>query len=146
MNAEATQDEGRHLILYDGVCGLCNKWVAQILPRDGKAQFHFASLQSALGRSLLSRFGRNPDVLDTIYVLVDYKTESPRILTRSSAALFVLARLDSPWRFLKIFEVLPTFILDAGYSLIARYRYRFFGRYDGCLMPSAEFASRFIDL
>jgi predicted DCC family thiol-disulfide oxidoreductase YuxK len=146
MKAEATQEAGRHLILYDGVCGLCNKWVAQIMPRDPKAKFYFASLQSELGRSLLTRFGKNPDVLDTIYVLVDYRATSPRILARSRAALFVIARLDSPWRFLKIFEVLPTFILDAGYSLIARYRYRFFGRYDRCLMPSAEFASRFIDL
>jgi predicted DCC family thiol-disulfide oxidoreductase YuxK len=146
MNVGAAQEVGRHLILYDGVCGLCNKWVGQIMPRDPKAQFHFASLQSDLGRSLLTRYGKNPDILDTIYVLVDYKSAAPRILARSRAALFVIARLDGPWRFLKIFELLPTFILDAGYSLIARYRYRFFGRYDQCLMPGADYASRFIDL
>lgn len=146
MNAGTAQEVGRHLILYDGVCGLCNKWVGQIMPRDPKAQFHFASLQSERGRSLLTRYGKNPELLDTIYVLVDYKSASPRILARSRAALFVIARLDSPWRFLRIFELLPTFILDAGYSLIARYRYRFFGRYDRCLMPAADYASRFIDI
>ena len=129
---------GQHLVLYDGVCGLCNRWVGQILPRDPKGLFHFASLQSELGRSLLRRQGRN--------VLVDYESESPRVLSRARAALFVIEKLETPWRFLKIFGMLPTFVLDAAYSLIARNRYRLFGKYDTCLMPSPENASRFLDL
>jgi len=134
------------LILYDGVCGLCNRWVGQILSRDPKGLFHFAPLQSELGRSLLLRYGRNPELLDTIYVLVDYKSESPRVLSRARAALFVIGNLETPWRFLRILEVLPMFILDAGYSLIARNRYRLFGKYDTCLMPSSDYASRFLDI
>ena len=145
MNDKETQG-GQHLILYDGVCGLCNRSVGQILPRDPKGFFHFASLQSELGRSLLVRYGRNPDLLDTIYVLVDYRSQSPRVLSRARAALFVIARLESPWRFLRIFEVLPTFLLDASYSLIARNRYRLFGKHDTCLMPNANYASRFLDV
>jgi predicted DCC family thiol-disulfide oxidoreductase YuxK len=146
MKSGETQQSGRHLILYDGVCGLCNKWLGQIIPRDPTGKFHFASLQSEVGRSLLTQYGKNPDLLDTIYVLEDYKSPSPRIRNRARAALFVIARLDSPWRFLKLFEVLPTFILDGVYSLIARHRYRLFGRYDQCLMPSADYSRRFIDV
>src|SRR5688572_18930736 len=113
MNRSATQEGEQHLILYDGVCGLCNRWVVQILPRDPKGLFRFASLQSELGRSLLLRYGRNPDILDTIYVIAGYKSESPLVLSRARAALFVIGQLETPWRFLRIFEVLPTFILDA---------------------------------
>jgi predicted DCC family thiol-disulfide oxidoreductase YuxK len=145
MNAGGTQ-AGAHLILYDGVCGLCNRWIGQILLRDTKGLFRFASLQSELGRSLLSRNGRNPDLLDTIYVFVDYKAEAPRVLNRARAALFVIGRLETPWRFLRVFEVLPTFVLDAGYALIARNRYRLFGKYDACLIPDASHASRFLDV
>lgn len=145
MNAGGTQ-AGAHLILYDGVCGLCNRWIGQILPRDAKGLFRFASLQSELGRSLLSRNGRNPDLLDTIYVFVDYESESPRVLNRARAALFVIGLLETPWRFLRVFEVLPTFVLDAGYALIARNRYRLFGKYDACLIPDANHASRFLDV
>jgi predicted DCC family thiol-disulfide oxidoreductase YuxK len=67
------------------------------------------------------------------------------LLARSRAALFVLARLKTPWRFLRAFGVLPTFVLDAGYSVIARYRYRLFGKMEQCLMPSPNYAKRFVD-
>jgi predicted DCC family thiol-disulfide oxidoreductase YuxK len=146
MKSGETQQSGHHLILYDGVCGLCNKWLGQIISRDPNGQFHFASLQSQAGRSLLTQYGKDPDLLDTIYVLEDYKSPSPRIRTRARAALFVIARLESPWRFLRLFDVLPTFILDAVYSLVARHRYRLFGRYDHCLMPAKDDAGRFIDI
>jgi predicted DCC family thiol-disulfide oxidoreductase YuxK len=145
MNQRETQG-GQHLILYDGLCGLCNRWVGQILRRDPKGVFHFASLQSELGRALLLRHGRNPDLLDTLYVFVGYKLESPRVLSRARAGLFVIGQLETPWRFLKIFEVLPTFVLDAFYFLIARNRYRLFGKYDTCLRPDANYAARFLDV
>jgi predicted DCC family thiol-disulfide oxidoreductase YuxK len=140
-----TLETGRHLILYDGVCGLCNRLVTEVLPRDPKGLFHFASLQSATSRSLLTAHGKNPDLLDNMYVVQDYRTNSPRLLDRARAALFVTAHLESPWRFLKVFEVLPTFLLNAIYWIIARNRYRVFGKLDHCLMPTAEYASRFVD-
>jgi predicted DCC family thiol-disulfide oxidoreductase YuxK len=135
----------RHLILYDGVCGLCNKWVGQILPRDPKGLFRFAALQSETGQSLLRRYGKNPEVLDTIYVVVDYKSNAPQLLDRARAALFVIGNLESPWRLLRHFGILPKFLLDAGYSLVARSRYRLFGRYDQCALPPAEHRQRFIE-
>jgi predicted DCC family thiol-disulfide oxidoreductase YuxK len=145
MKVRAAQGAGRHLILYDGVCGLCNRLVTEVLPRDPKGLFHFASLQSATARALLTAHGRNPDVLDNMYVVEDYKSDSPRLLGRARAALFVIAHLESPWRFLRSFGVLPTFLLDAVYSIIARNRYRVFGKLDHCMMPAAEHASRFVD-
>ena len=145
MKSEPAQAAGRHLVLYDGVCGLCNRGVAQILRRDPKGLFHFATLQSEAARSILRQSGKNPDLLDTIYVLVDYKTQHPRVLYRARAALFVIGQLDSPWRFLRVLEVLPTFALDTGYSLVARFRYRMFGKHETCLTPQAEYASRFLD-
>jgi predicted DCC family thiol-disulfide oxidoreductase YuxK len=143
MNAGETQEGGRHLILYDGVCGLCNWLNAVVLPRDPQGLFHFAALQSPISRTLLAAHGRNPDVLENMYVVADQHSASPLLLDRARAALFVLARLDSPLRHLKILGVLPTFILDFGYSLIARYRYRVFGKFDQCVMPSPEYAKRF---
>ena len=145
MNSRVTEGAGQHLILYDGVCGLCNRWLRHILPRDPIGLFHFASLQSDAGRSLLQQYGRNPDLLDTIYVFVDFKSPSPEILSRARAALFVLGRLDSPWRLLALFRVLPTFVLDAGYAIIARNRYRLFGKSDYCQAPPANQRDRFID-
>jgi predicted DCC family thiol-disulfide oxidoreductase YuxK len=146
MNAGQTQEPGRHLILYDGVCGLCNRLVTEILPRDPTGIFHFASLQSERSRSLLMAYGRNPDVLDNMYVFENYNGSSPRLLARARAALFVVAHLRSPWRFLRFFGVLPTFLLDAAYSIIARNRYRVFGKLDRCLLPTAEYANRFVDV
>jgi predicted DCC family thiol-disulfide oxidoreductase YuxK len=137
--------ERRHLILYDGVCGLCNRFVALILPRDSKGLFHYAWLQSQYARSLLSQAGEDPDLNDTIYVIADYNSGSPRIMSRARAALFIIGMLDSPWRFLKVLELLPTFVLDAAYGLVARHRYRLFGKHDTCLMPNADYANRFVD-
>jgi predicted DCC family thiol-disulfide oxidoreductase YuxK len=146
MEPSIRQEAGKHLILYDGVCGLCNRLVIEVLSRDPKGLFHFASLQSAKGRALVAAYGRNPEALDNMYVVVDHNTPSPRLLARARAALFVVGRLDSPWRILRVFAVLPTFLLDALYSFIARNRYRWFGKLERCLLPSDAYASRFLDL
>ena len=146
MNPEETQEAGRHLILYDGVCGLCNRLVTEVLARDPKGLFHFASLQSPVSRRLLDAHGKDPDELSNMYCVADYKSQSPVLLSRGRAALFVTSGLDSPWRYLRVLGVLPTFILDAVYAVVARYRYRVFGKLDRCLMPASDYARRFIDV
>jgi len=130
------------LVLYDGVCALCNRLNNFVLPRDNRGVFDFASLQSAMGRSALQRFGRNPDDLNTFYLVTNYRSESSALLSKASAALFVMKKLGDPWRWLGLLGVL----MDRVYDLTARYRYRLFGRYESCLMPSAEYKKRFIDL
>ena len=131
--------------MYDGVCGLCSRLNQFVLPRDPTAAFSFVSLQSEAARPLLMKFGKNPDDLDTFYVVADYKSEAPRLYDRSRAVLFVLNRLQTPWRILKVAELLPTFVLDFFYRMIARHRYRIFGRSDQCLLPNADYAKRFIE-
>jgi len=134
-----------HLILYDGVCGLCNRLNRFVLLRDTRAVFDFASLQSSAGRSLLQRFGRNTENLTTFYVVANYHSESPALLSKARAVSFVIKTLGGgAW--LRVFRVFPNTLLDLGYDLIARNRYRIFGQSESCLMPSAEFRKRFIDV
>ncbi len=135
-----------HLILYDGVCGLCNRLNQFVLKRDRAAVFQFASQQSALGQSIIRAHGRDPAGLETFYVIVDYGSDSPIMLSKSSAVLFVLKTLRGPWRLATVLAVLPTKLLDWVYDLVARNRYRVFGRYDTCPLPRPEHKSRFIDV
>ncbi len=137
---------GEHLVLYDGVCALCNRLNNFVLPRDNRGVFDFASLQSAMGRSALQRFGRNPDDLNTFYLVTNYRSESSALLSKASAALFVMKKLGDPWRWLGLLGVFLSALMDRVYDLTARYLYRLFGRYESCLMPSAEYKKRFIDL
>ena len=128
------------------MCGLCNRLNLFLLTRDVQEVFSFASLQSRTGQSLLQRFGKATGDLTTFYVVTDYRADSPALLSKSRAALFVVSRLGGVWPALGVFGVLPTAILDAVYDLIARQRYRFFGRYETCPVPAAEHRQRFIDI
>jgi predicted DCC family thiol-disulfide oxidoreductase YuxK len=133
------------LLLYDGVCGLCNSLIQLVLKHDRHHVFHFASLQSEAARSALAPFNCDPEDLTTMYVVRDYRSARPLPLARGRAALFVASMLDWPWKGVALFRVLPTALINIGYNLVARYRYRLFGRYDQCLMPSPEYRERFID-
>ena len=137
---------GEHLILYDGGCGLCNRLNRFVLRRDTRAVFDFASLQSPTARSILPRLGGNAENLDTVYVVVNYRSESPVLLSKSGAASFVLGILGIRGPLSWAFRVLPDGLLNLGYDLIARNRYRVFGQSETCIMPSAEFRQRFIDV
>jgi predicted DCC family thiol-disulfide oxidoreductase YuxK len=135
----------QHLLLYDGVCGLCDRLVQTVLTHDRREVFHFASLQSAAAKAVLGRFGRDPDELNTIYVIVHYQAAAPALLSRASAALFVAETLGWPWKAARVLGVLPDGVLDWGYDLVARYRYRVFGRYDQCVIPPPEHRVRFLE-
>jgi predicted DCC family thiol-disulfide oxidoreductase YuxK len=136
---------GAHLLLYDGVCGLCSRVLQFVLAHDRRGVFSFAPLQGEIGRSMVSRWGGNPDELTTFYVCADYRTASARVLARSDAALFIAREIGWPWRALAAARVLPKVFRDAAYDLIARTRYRLFGRLDQCLVPGAEVRSRFVE-
>src|SRR4029453_6823322 len=104
--------EGTHLVLYDGVCALCNGLVQFLLTHDRRGIFRFASLQSAIGQAIVKRFGGNPEDLTSFYMVANYRTDKAKALTRSRAALFVISELGWPWKFARVIEVLPTAILD----------------------------------
>jgi len=133
-----------HLVLYDGVCGLCNRWVQFVLRHDRRHVFRFAPLQSGPAREIVERAGGNTGDLDSIYVVADYGGADARVLVRSRAALFVMGELEWPWTMTRPFALLPRAVLDRAYDVIARYRYRVFGRYDQCLLPRPQDRDRFI--
>ena len=144
--AQAPPDsQGAHLVLYDGVCGLCGRLLQFLLRHDHRGVFNFASLQSATGKEMVARWGGNPDELTSLYALANYRTAHPRLFIRSRAALFVAGELGWPWKAAVLMGVLPTAILDLVYNLVARSRYRVFGRYEQCLTPRPEYRSRFVE-
>jgi len=136
---------GQHLVLYDGVCGMCHRFLQFVLPRDRRGVFRFAALQSATGKAIVERSGDDSDALATFYVVENYQTPAARVLTRSRAGLFVMNALGWPWKAATLIGALPTAWLDAAYDVVARHRYRVFGKHDRCLLPRPEYRERFID-
>ena len=133
------------MVLYDGLCGLCSRLLQFLLRHDRRCAFTFASLQSKVGQCMVERSGGVLGELTTFYVFADYRTATSRVFTRSDAALFVAGELGWPWRVMRLMRVVPKGVRDRAYDLVARSRYRVFGRYECCLMPCSEFRSRFID-
>jgi predicted DCC family thiol-disulfide oxidoreductase YuxK len=138
-------DEGTHLVLYDGVCGLCNRVVQFLLRHDRRRVFRYASLQGAVGQSFVKQSGRDPAELTSFYVMANYRAPIARAFTRSDAVLFVAGQLDWPWKAALLMRGLPKAIRDFAYDVVSRSRYRVFGRYDHCVMPSPGSRSRFLD-
>ena len=127
------------LVLFDGVCNLCNAAVRFIIPRDPRGQFQFAPLTSeAAARALGSvPLADRPDSV----VLID----EGRVFTRSEAALRILRRLEFPWPLAYALILLPRALRDWGYDAIARRRYRWFGRHEQCPIPSPSIRDRFLE-
>lgn len=134
------------VVLYDGVCGLCNRFVQFVLKHDRAGRFRFAALQSDLAAAVLRRHGLDPASLSTVIVVLGLDQPDERLLAKSRAALHVLGSLGGPWGALRLLNLVPTRLLDFGYDLVARNRYRVFGRSDSCMLPSAEQRSRFLDI
>jgi predicted DCC family thiol-disulfide oxidoreductase YuxK len=137
--------QGLHLVLYDGVCGLCHRLVQFLLRYDRRAAFDFASLQSGTGRAMVERSGGNRHGLNSFYIVANYRTPAARVMTRSRAALFVAGELGWPWKLGCVLRAIPSRMLDRGYDFIARHRYRVFGRSEQCLVPQWEFRNRFVE-
>ncbi|GAB3428401.1 thiol-disulfide oxidoreductase DCC family protein [Niabella aquatica] len=132
--------EANHIILFDGICNLCNSAVQFILKRDEKGVFKFTALQSDKGKALLAASGMPAAHLKSFVYIHNNK-----VYTRSDAALKVAAQLSYPARLLSWFIIVPKFIRDIVYDLIARNRYKLFGRKNECMLPTPELRARFID-
>jgi predicted DCC family thiol-disulfide oxidoreductase YuxK len=127
------------VILFDGVCNLCNRSVQFVIKRDTAGVFRFASLQSDFGQQILKRFNLPADQFNSFILL-----EDNQIYTRSTGALKMLSQLKG-WKWTKIFYIVPKFIRDAVYNLVSRYRYSWFGKRDECMIPREDLRGRFID-
>ena len=139
-----SSDQKRHpIVLFDGVCGLCDASINFIIDHDARSVFRFAPLPSEIARGLLTHHHRDPTALTSV-VLID--APSARLYTRSSAILRIARRLNFPLPLLAWLALilLPPPLRDAGYDWIARHRYRWFGQLDACRRPTAATAARFL--
>ena len=128
------------LVLFDGVCNLCNSSVQFILKRDKTGRFFFASLQSPAGQAYLQKFGLPASEFNS-FILV----EKDKAYTRSTAALRVLKQLGGGWKIFYALRVLPIGLRDGVYNWIARHRYQWFGKRESCWLPTPELKKRFLD-
>jgi predicted DCC family thiol-disulfide oxidoreductase YuxK len=134
-----SRSASRSVVLFDGVCNLCNGAVRFVVARDPSARFQFASLDSAPAHALL-RTAPAPEALADSIVLVDEQG----IFTRSTAALRIARRLTFPWPLAYGFILVPRVIRDSIYDWIAGHRYRWFGRRETCMVPTPDIRSRFL--
>jgi predicted DCC family thiol-disulfide oxidoreductase YuxK len=135
-----TDTANTSIILFDGVCNLCTASVQTVLKNDRAAHFSFASMQSARGEQLLQNLPADERNLKT-FVLI----ENGKVFTRSTAALRVAKKLDGFWPVLYPLIIVPRFIRDAVYNLVANNRYKWFGKKEACWLPRPEWKKRFID-
>jgi predicted DCC family thiol-disulfide oxidoreductase YuxK len=134
------------VLLYDGVCGFCNKSVQLILDHDRRGTMRFAALQSDYGLAAIERHPELRSVDSVVFVETSPDVDEERVYVRSGAALKIAAYLGGFWKVFLAARVIPRPVRDYLYDLFARNRYRFFGKYDTCMLPPPEVRSRFIDV
>ncbi|MUW13478.1 DUF393 domain-containing protein [Halorubrum sp. CBA1125] len=127
------------VVLFDGVCNLCNGLVAFLIPRDPEGRLQFAPLQSEAGHELLTRHDLPTEDFDSFVVL-----EGDRLYTKSDAAIRVAELLGWPYRVARIGRLLPTRLRDYLYDVVANNRYDWFGRKDRCMIPDEDVSDRFL--
>jgi len=134
-----TLPEHKKLILFDGVCNLCNSSVLYIIKRDPKNIFMFAPLQSEIGQDILNQYHLN-NKIDSILLYEHGKGVSHK----STAALKIASQLSFPTKGLVVFLIIPAFIRHWVYDFIARNRYKWYGKKESCMIPTAELKAKFI--
>ncbi len=130
---------GQPVIFFDGVCNLCNASVQFVIAHDKKDQFKFTALQGDYAKEVLSKFNADPQQLNTILLL-----QEGRLYTKSSAALRVAGKLNGLIPLLYVFLLIPKFIRDWFYDIIAKNRYQWWGRQESCWVPTPELKNKFI--
>lgn len=127
------------IILFDGVCNFCSGAVNFIIRQDKNKVFRFAALQSEAGQKLLEQYGLPKEKFDS-FVLID----NGKVYKSSTAGLRLYSRLPWYWKWTQLFWIVPRFLRDAVYNFIARNRYRWFGKSESCMVPTADVRSRFL--
>jgi predicted DCC family thiol-disulfide oxidoreductase YuxK len=132
--------ESKAIVLFDGVCNFCNFWVNFAIKRDPKKKLRFTTLQGEAAGTLLPQYKIAPTDLSTVVVI-----ENGKAYTQSSAALRVARHLSGGWKLFYGLIVVPKFIRDGLYNIISRYRYKWFGKKDVCMIPTPELKERFLE-
>jgi predicted DCC family thiol-disulfide oxidoreductase YuxK len=130
---------GHPIVLFDGVCNLCNASVLFIIRRDAKAKFRFAPLQSDLGKEVIEQFNLPSGEPQSVLLL-----KNGKLFKQSDAALEIARLMDGGWPLLYGFKIIPSFLRDGMYAWIARNRYRWFGKKDECMIPTPDLKARFL--
>ena len=133
-------DDAHALVIYDGVCVLCSRSMRLIAKRDTQGHFHYASAQSPLGQALFKHYALDPIAFESVLLL-----SQGRAFGKLDMALEVARVLGGPWRLFQLFKPLPRALQDRAYDLVAKRRYRLFGRTETCMMPDTAWRARVID-
>ncbi|GAB2188418.1 thiol-disulfide oxidoreductase DCC family protein [Sessilibacter sp. MAH2] len=128
-----------HLVLFDGVCTLCNHWCAFLLKFDKQQTFKLASVQSAKGQEILKYLEMPTNDFETMLVIGEY-----RIYSKSDAFFYVMSKLPYPWKILQCLQIFPRSLRNYCYDKIARNRYKIFGKKDYCALPNPADQHRFL--
>ncbi len=133
----------RITLFFDGVCNLCNSWVDFLVRRDKRRQFRYAPLQGATFQGVLAA---HPELAgyDSLIVVHDRADGTQEIFTHSTGPLFLAGRLGGAWSMARVFLLLPRFLRDAGYRLLAKVRYSLFGKKATCRVPTADEQALFL--
>ncbi len=127
------------ILLFDGVCNLCNSSIQWVIEHDPKAKFRFASLQSETGQTLLKQYQLPTDELNTV-VLID----GEKAHTRSDVPLRIVGKIGGAWPLLSVFWIVPRPLRNAVYDWVASNRYRWFGKKEACWLPTPDLKARFL--
>jgi predicted DCC family thiol-disulfide oxidoreductase YuxK len=154
MTSQATSTDGRRIVLYDGLCGMCDGVVQFLLRHDKKDRFRFAPQQGEAARQILARHSLDSATdfattdfatTETIYVIENYNSPQEKIYTKSDAALRIADGLGGIWALARPARLLPRSFRDACYDLVARNRYRIFGRRTECRIPAGNDRHKFLE-
>ncbi|MDT0558821.1 DCC1-like thiol-disulfide oxidoreductase family protein [Ichthyenterobacterium sp. W332] len=138
MNLELPKN--KQLILFDGVCNLCNSSVIYVIKHDKKDLFRFAPLQSKVGKAVIAKYNIDTSKTDSILLY----SEEFGLKIKSSAAIAIVSKLGFPRNLIVIFRILPTFIRNWFYDFIAKNRYKWYGKKDACMIPTPELKNKFL--
>ncbi len=130
----------KKLILFDGVCNLCNSTVQYVIKRDSKNTFLFAALQSEVGKNIIKQFDIDTKKIDSILLF----TPENSLVSKSTAALKIAVGLGFPQNLMGIFFIIPPFIRNWVYDFIAKNRYKWYGKKDACMIPTPELKNKFL--
>ena len=130
----------KDILLFDGVCNLCNSSVNFIIDHDPKGRFKFAALQSEFGQKKLQELGFDQEEFDSLVLL-----SGDKVYKKSSAALRIAKKLSGLYPLLYVFIIIPPFIRHGVYDIIAKNRYKWWGKRDSCRMPTPELKARFVE-